>query len=55
MQAGEYLTEREVKADTNWKAAIEAFAEATFPYVHCMNSIVGMNTVDQHGVYDEYG
>ncbi len=39
-----YLTEREVHADVNWKAAIEAFAENYhFPYVHAQ-SIVGQNT-----------
>ncbi|HVB91092.1 MAG TPA: aromatic ring-hydroxylating dioxygenase subunit alpha [Acidimicrobiales bacterium] len=50
-----YLTEREISAEVNWKAAIEAFAENYhFPYVHA-NSIVGQNTVADTAVYDGYG
>ncbi len=51
----EYLTEREIAADVNWKAAIEAFAENYhFPYVH-KNSIVGQNTMGNTATYDGYG
>ena len=51
----EYLTEREIEADVNWKAAIEAFAENYhFPYVH-KNSIVGQNTVADTATYDGFG
>jgi phenylpropionate dioxygenase-like ring-hydroxylating dioxygenase large terminal subunit len=51
----EYLTEREIDADVNWKAAIEAFAENYhFPYVHAQ-SIVGQNTIANTAIYDEYG
>ena len=53
--SAEYLTEREIEADVNWKAAIEAFAENYhFPYVH-KNSIVGQNTVADTATYDDYG
>jgi choline monooxygenase len=53
--SAEYLTEREIEADVNWKAAIEAFAENYhFPYVH-KNSIVGQNTVADTATYDSYG
>ena len=53
--SAEYLTEREIEADVNWKAAIEAFAENYhFPYVH-KNSIVGQNTVADTATYDGYG
>ena len=53
--SAEYLTEREIEADVNWKAAIEAFAENYhFPYVH-KNSIVGQNTVANTAIYDGYG
>jgi choline monooxygenase len=55
LAGSEYLTEREIEADVNWKAAIEAFAENYhFPYVHA-NSIVGQNTVADTAVYDGYG
>jgi phenylpropionate dioxygenase-like ring-hydroxylating dioxygenase large terminal subunit len=51
----EYLTEREIRGEVNWKAAIEAFAENYhFPYVHG-NSIVGQNTVADTATYDGYG
>ena len=51
----EYLTEREIHAEVNWKAAVEAFAENYhFPYVHA-NSIVGQNTVANTAIYDDYG
>jgi phenylpropionate dioxygenase-like ring-hydroxylating dioxygenase large terminal subunit len=51
----EYLTERELSVDVNWKAAIEAFAENYhFPYVHAQ-SIVGQNTVANTAIYDAYG
>ncbi len=51
----DYLTEREIKADVNWKAAIEAFAENYhFPYVHA-NSIVGQNTLPNTAIYDGFG
>jgi choline monooxygenase len=51
----EYLTEREICVDVNWKSAIEAFAENYhFPYVHAQ-SIVGQNTVANTAIYDEYG
>ncbi|HWF16808.1 MAG TPA: aromatic ring-hydroxylating dioxygenase subunit alpha [Acidimicrobiales bacterium] len=51
----EYLTEREIRADVNWKAAIEAFAENYhFPYVHA-NSIVGQNTLPNTAIYDRFG
>jgi nitrite reductase/ring-hydroxylating ferredoxin subunit len=50
-----YLTERELRADVNWKAAIEAFAENYhFPYVH-PNSIVGQNTLANTATYDGFG
>ncbi|HEY1651541.1 MAG TPA: aromatic ring-hydroxylating dioxygenase subunit alpha [Acidimicrobiales bacterium] len=50
-----YLTEREIRADVNWKAAIEAFAENYhFPYVHAQ-SIVGQNTVANTAIYDGFG
>lgn len=50
-----YLTERELRADANWKAAIEAFAENYhFPYVHA-GSIVGQNTLANTATYDGYG
>jgi phenylpropionate dioxygenase-like ring-hydroxylating dioxygenase large terminal subunit len=53
--SAEYLTEREIEAEVNWKAAIEAFAENYhFPYVH-KNSIVGQNTVADTATYDGYG
>ena len=53
--SAEYLTEREITAEVNWKAAIEAFAENYhFPYVH-KNSIVGQNTVANTAVFDAYG
>jgi choline monooxygenase len=53
--ASEYLTEREITATANWKAAIEAFAENYhFPYVHG-NSIVGQNTMANTAIYDGYG
>lgn len=53
--ASSYLTERELHADVNWKAAIEAFAENYhFPYVHA-NSIVGQNTVANTAIYDDFG
>ncbi len=55
LEGSEYLTEREVEGDVNWKAAIEAFAENYhFPYVH-KNSIVGQNTVADTATYDGYG
>ena len=55
LAGGEYLTEREIEAEVNWKAAIEAFAENYhFPYVH-RDSIVGQNTVANTAVYDDYG
>jgi choline monooxygenase len=55
LAGSEYLTEREIEADVNWKAAIEAFAENYhFPYVHA-NSIVGQNTVANTAVYDGFG
>ncbi|MEY2454854.1 MAG: hypothetical protein QOD92_4428 [Acidimicrobiaceae bacterium] len=51
----EFLTEREIRARVNWKAALEAFAETYhFPYVHG-NSIVGMNTVANTSAYDAFG
>jgi choline monooxygenase len=51
----EYLTEREIEGEVNWKAAIEAFAENYhFPFVHG-NSIVGQNTVANTAVFDAYG
>ena len=55
LAGSEYLTEREIEADVNWKAAIEAFAENYhFPFVHA-NSIVGQNTVADTAAYDGYG
>ena len=39
----------------SWKAALEAFAESYhFPYVHA-NSIIGMNTIPDIGVHEEFG
>jgi choline monooxygenase len=55
LATSEYLTEREIKAGVNWKAAIEAFAENYhFPYVHA-HSIVGQNTIANTAIYDAFG
>lgn len=51
----EHLTERPFTSPTNWKNALEAFAENYhFPYVHG-GSIVGQNTVGNTATYDTFG
>lgn len=51
----EYLTERELRSEVNWKAALEAFAENYhFPFVHG-NSLIGQNTVADTATFDRFG
>jgi choline monooxygenase len=51
----QYHDERFLESDVSWKGALEAFAEGYhFPFVHGQ-SLIGMNTVANTHVYDEYG
>ena len=55
LATSEFLTERTLEADINWKAALEAFAENYhFAYVHG-SSIIGQNTVPNTASFDRYG
>ena len=50
-----YHTEREFKSDVSWKGALEAFAEGYhFPFVHGQ-SVIGLNTIGNTMVYDDFG
>lgn len=50
-----YHDEREFTSETSWKGALEAFAEGYhFPFVHGQ-SVIGLNTVANTHVYDEWG
>ncbi|HUB54207.1 MAG TPA: aromatic ring-hydroxylating dioxygenase subunit alpha [Mycobacterium sp.] len=50
-----YHTEREFKSDVSWKGALEAFAEGYhIPYVHGQ-SVIGLNTIGNTMIYDEFG
>ncbi|MEP9390860.1 MULTISPECIES: aromatic ring-hydroxylating oxygenase subunit alpha [Gordonia] len=50
-----YHDERLLTSDVSWKGALEAFAEGYhFPFVHG-NSLIGMNTLANTHVYDEFG
>jgi choline monooxygenase len=54
-QAFGYHTEREFKSDVSWKGALEAFAEGYhIPYVHGQ-SVIGLNTIGNTMIYDEFG
>jgi len=55
LAGSEFLTERRLDADVNWKAALEAFAENYhFASVHG-GSIIGQNTVPNTASFDRYG
>ncbi len=46
---------REFESGVSWKGALEAFAEGYhFPFVHG-ESLIGMNTLPNTAIYDEYG
>ncbi len=50
-----YHDHREFESDVSWKGALEAFAEGYhFPFVHG-KSLIGMNTLPNTAIYDEYG
>ena len=50
-----YHDHREFESDVSWKGALEAFAEGYhFPFVHGQ-SLIGMNTLPNTAIYDEYG
>ena len=50
-----YHDHRELESDVSWKGALEAFAEGYhFPFVHG-KSLIGMNTLPNTAIYDEYG
>lgn len=50
-----YLKDREFESPTNWKSALEAFAESYhFPYVHG-ESLIGQNTIADTAVYQQLG
>jgi choline monooxygenase len=50
-----YHDHREFESDVSWKGALEAFAEGYhFPFVHG-KSLIGMNTLANTAIYDEYG
>lgn len=50
-----YHDERLLTSQVSWKGALEAFAEGYhFPFVHG-NSVIGMNTLANTHVYDEFG
>ncbi|MBI2698354.1 MAG: (2Fe-2S)-binding protein [Mycobacterium sp.] len=50
-----YHDHREFESDVSWKGALEAFAEGYhFPFVHG-ESLIGMNTLANTAIYDEYG
>ncbi len=51
----QYHDERIISSEVGWKGALEAFAEGHhFPFVHGQ-SVIGMNTVANTHVYDEFG
>lgn len=51
----QYHDERVIRSAVNWKGALEAFAEGYhFPFVHG-KSVIGMNTLANTHVYDEFG
>lgn len=53
--AHQFFEERSFTASVNWKAALEAFAENYhFAYVHGQ-SIIGMNTLTNTGLFDAFG
>lgn len=46
---------KEFTSEVSWKGALEAFAEGYhFPFVHG-KSLIGLNTLANTGVYDEFG
>lgn len=50
-----YHDQRLLTSRVSWKGALEAFAEGYhFPFVHG-NSVIGMNTLANTHVYDEFG
>ncbi len=50
-----YHDERSLESEVSWKGALEAFAEGYhFPFVHGQ-SVIGMNTLPNTHVYDEFG
>ncbi|MGW4368735.1 aromatic ring-hydroxylating oxygenase subunit alpha [Nocardia takedensis] len=50
-----YHGERMLDSEVSWKGALEAFAEGYhFPFVHGQ-SVIGMNTLANTHVYDEFG
>lgn len=51
----QYHDERFLESSVSWKGALEAFAEGYhFPFVHGQ-SVIGMNTLANTHVYDEFG
>ncbi|OBG88657.1 (2Fe-2S)-binding protein [Mycobacterium sp. E802] len=51
----QFHDERSLESSVSWKGALEAFAEGYhFPFVHG-KSVIGMNTLANTHVYDEFG